>query len=55
MDAWRTSCAKLPVWEDAADRGLVAFDVAEGRTIVRLTLAGHAFLEQHRPEDIQSD
>lgn len=22
MDAWRTSCPKLPVWEDANDRGL---------------------------------
>ena len=24
MDAWRTSCPGLPVWEDAVDRGLVA-------------------------------
>jgi hypothetical protein len=23
MDAWRTSCPKLPVWEVATDRGLV--------------------------------
>src|SRR5215471_21641748 len=23
MDAWRTSCPKLPVWEDATDRGLL--------------------------------
>jgi D-3-phosphoglycerate dehydrogenase len=23
MDAWRTSCPKLPVWEDTNDRGLV--------------------------------
>jgi hypothetical protein len=22
MDAWRTSCPKLPVWEDANDRGV---------------------------------
>ena len=21
MEAWRTSCPKLPVWEDATDRG----------------------------------
>jgi hypothetical protein len=21
MDAWRTSCPRLPVWEDANDRG----------------------------------
>lgn len=23
MAAWRTSCPRLPVWEDAVDRGLV--------------------------------
>ena len=23
MDAWPTSCPRLPVWEDANDRGLV--------------------------------
>ncbi|WP_193368478.1 hypothetical protein [Pelagibius marinus] len=23
MEAWRTSCPRLPVWEDAVDRGLV--------------------------------
>ena len=36
MDAWRTSCPRLPVWEDAVDLGLVRCD---GRT-VRLTDAG---------------
>ena len=24
MDAWRTSCPRLPVWEEAVERGLVA-------------------------------
>jgi hypothetical protein len=24
LDAWRTSCPRLPVWEDATDRGFVA-------------------------------
>jgi hypothetical protein len=23
MDAWRTSCPKLPVWEDTLDAGLI--------------------------------
>lgn len=23
MDAWRTSCPRLTIWEDAVDRGLV--------------------------------
>ncbi|HZR27644.1 MAG TPA: hypothetical protein VFA71_02605 [Terriglobales bacterium] len=48
MDAWRTSCPKLPVWEDANDRGLVALEAAQGRHIVRVTRAGLAWLEQHR-------
>lgn len=49
MDAWRTSCPRLPVWEDANDRGLVAADHAAGRSVVRITPAGHALLEQLRP------
>lgn len=48
MDAWRTSCPKLPVWEDATDRGLVSMDFSKERNIVRITDAGLAFLEQHR-------
>ena len=24
MDAWRTSCPRLTIWEDAVDNGLVA-------------------------------
>jgi len=48
MDAWRTSCPKLPVWEDANDRGLIALDVREGRNIVLLTPAGLAYLAQRR-------
>jgi len=43
MDAWRTSCPTLPVWEDANDRGLVEID----RGIVRTTAAGRVLLEQH--------
>ena len=35
MDAWRTSCPKLPVWEDANDRGLVATEQVGGRSVVR--------------------
>ena len=44
MDAWRTSCPKLPVWEDATDRGLIELDA----NIVRLTPVGRVFLEKHR-------
>ena len=48
MDAWRTSCPKLPVWEDAKDRGLITEEIANGSRLVRVTPAGHAFLEQRR-------
>jgi D-3-phosphoglycerate dehydrogenase len=48
MDAWRTSCPKLPVWEDATDHGLISIDFAQERNVVRITEAGLAFLEQHR-------
>jgi len=48
MEAWRTSCPKLPVWEDATDRGLISMDFTQGRNIVRITEAGLAFLEHHR-------
>lgn len=49
MDAWRTSCPRLPVWEDANDRGLVAREYVNGRGIVRITSSGLALLEQRRP------
>jgi hypothetical protein len=49
MDAWRTSCPRLPVWEDANDRGLVMREDVNGRCIVRITSSGLALLEQRRP------
>jgi hypothetical protein len=48
MDAWRTSCPRLPVWEDANDRGLIAQERVNGRTLVRVTPAGIALLNEHR-------
>jgi hypothetical protein len=47
-DAWRTSCPKLPVWEDANDRGLVEVAFANGRSLVRATPAGLALLREKR-------
>ena len=51
MDAWRTSCPKLPVWEDANDRGLVETEQVGGRSVVKATPSGLALLErqQKRP------
>lgn len=36
IEAWRTSCPRLPVWEDAVDSGLVVVTA----DAVRLTGAG---------------
>jgi predicted transcriptional regulator len=50
IEAWRTSCPRLPVWEDANDRGFVERDHREGReTTVCVTARGRKFLETHRP------
>jgi hypothetical protein len=48
MDAWRTSCPKLPVWEDANDRGLVVKETTQGRCVVRVTSTGHDLLVRRR-------
>jgi DNA-binding PadR family transcriptional regulator len=48
MSAWRTSCPRLPVWEDANDRGLITTELHHGRSIVRLTSAGRAALDQRK-------
>jgi len=33
MEAWRTSCPKLPVWEEANNRGLVDSQDADGSCV----------------------
>ena len=48
MDAWRTSCPRLPVWEDANDRGLLTTLRSKGRSIVRITPSGVALLERRK-------
>ena len=47
MDAWRTSCPRLPVWEDAVDAGYLARGAAaDGTDVVWVTLAGRRLLEE---------
>lgn len=48
MDAWRTSCPRLPVWEEANDRGYVEQKRVNGCAMVRVTPAGMSFLALHR-------
>jgi len=52
MEAWRTSCPRFPVWEDASDRGLVAKVQVNGRLYVRITPSGLALLETRKPHSI---
>ncbi len=47
MEAWRTSCPRLPVWEDANDRGFVEHAREGRRGVVRITPAGRTFLARH--------
>ena len=48
MSAWRTSCPRLTVWEDAVDRGLVERRSENGRgAIVVVTERGRKFLAAH--------
>jgi hypothetical protein len=49
LDAWRTSCPRFPVWEDASERGLVETVFDNGRSLVRVTPKGLAFLRERRP------
>lgn len=47
MEAWRTSCPRLPVWEEAVDRGLVARETKQdGNNVVKVTKPGLRFLKQ---------
>ena len=48
LDAWRTSCPRLTVWEDAIDRGLVKRTPSEGGTIIVVTEPGRRFLREHK-------
>jgi len=49
MNAWRTSCPRLTVWEDAVDRGLVERRSENGRgAIVVVTERGRKFLKSRR-------
>jgi len=54
MEAWRTSCPRLPVWEDATDRGLLETERANGRSIVRLTSSGLSLLKERRPDSYEA-
>ena len=48
MDAWRTSCPRLTIWEDAVDRGFVTRETIAGSGVrVTITEGGAKFLRAH--------
>ena len=44
LDAWRTSCPQLPVWETANERGFIV----RHRALVSVSAAGADHLRTHR-------
>lgn len=54
MDAWRTSCPRLPVWEEANERGFIERRQEVGRgAYVSVSALGKEYLRSARttPQD----
>ena len=49
IDVWRTSCPRLPIWEEANSRGFLERRHVPGTEArVQVSAAGQAFLQAHR-------
>jgi hypothetical protein len=49
LDAWRTSCPRLPVWEEANDRGYVHRQYVPGLgPFISVSEVGAEHLRKHR-------
>ncbi len=49
MEVWRTSCPRLPVWEDANDRGFIARHREPGRgQLISVSPTGATHLRLYR-------
>jgi hypothetical protein len=49
LDAWRTSCPRLPVWAEANERGFIDRTSVPGRgQLISVSAAGAAYLRAHR-------
>jgi hypothetical protein len=54
LEAWRTSCPRLPVWEDANDRGFIARHRAPGGgALVSVSATGAEHLRKHRQRSLR--
>lgn len=51
IEAWRTSCPRLPVWEEANERGFVeCHQDPASEVVVSVTTVGTEFLRRNRPQ-----
>jgi D-3-phosphoglycerate dehydrogenase len=48
IEAWRTSCPRLPVWEEANERGFIERRHQGSEPVVLVSAQGAAFLAKHR-------
>jgi hypothetical protein len=48
LDAWRTTCPRLSIWEDACIEGLIDYD-PDGDRIVSVSPKGRALLQSGLP------
>ena len=49
LEAWRTSCPRLPVWEEANERGYIERESVPGRgQFISVSAAGVEYLRQRR-------
>lgn len=44
IDAWRTSCPRLPVWEEANERGYLTHGVQGSQSMVSVSTVDTRFL-----------
>jgi hypothetical protein len=49
LEVWRTSCPRLPVWEEANGRGYLRAERGPAGTLLHLTDEGKRVLEGRRP------
>jgi hypothetical protein len=49
IEAWHTSCPRLPVWEEANERGFIEYHHAQGlAAAVAVSALGAKFLAERR-------
>jgi hypothetical protein len=48
MEAWRTSCPRLPVWEDANERGFIVRQLQGSEVMISVSVLGAKFLAERR-------